>query len=73
MIPHFGFNESSYNLSVSCGMILYHLYSIGVLPGTFSDYGTEEQLQFLSKMLIGMNKNFSRTHLKHYGIDLESL
>jgi len=73
MIPHFGFSECSYNLSVSCGMILYHLYSVGVLPGVFSDYSTEEQLYLTSKMLINLNKNFSREHLKHYNIDIDEL
>ena len=73
MIPHFGFSESSYNLSVSCGMVLYHLYLKGMLPGVFSDYSSEEQLQFLCKMLLSMNKNFSRLHLQHYGIELDDL
>ena len=71
MIPHFGFNETSYNLSVSSGMILYHLYSVGILPGSFSDYCTDDQLRLLCKMLINQNKTFSREHLKRYDINLE--
>ncbi len=73
VIPHFGPKDSSYNLSVSCGMILFYLFSSGVLPGSFNDFHPEKASDILAKYLLDSFKKFSRSDLSKLGIsqDLE--
>ncbi len=68
VIPHFGPRDSSYNLSVSCGMILFHLFSCGVLPGCFKDFSPEKGSELLVKYFLDSFKKFSRNDLSNLGI-----
>lgn len=63
-IPHFGYEDTSYNLSVTCGMFLFYLYSINILPGSFLDITKEQGMEILAKNLLNNFKSLSREKLK---------
>jgi hypothetical protein len=63
MIPHFGYAETSYNLSVSCGMILFYLYNINILPGCFNDFGMSKGLQLLSEKMLSNIRKLTREEI----------
>jgi tRNA(Leu) C34 or U34 (ribose-2'-O)-methylase TrmL len=67
-IPHFGYKDTSYNLSVSCGMVLFNLYSKGILHGSFLDFNKENGMELLSRKLISSLPTMHRENIKHYGI-----
>ena len=63
IIPQYGFPDTSYNISVSCGMILYHLYNINILPGCFMDFSDVKGLKCIANKLIDNFKNINRGQL----------
>jgi len=69
MIPHFGMGDTSYNISVACSMILFHMYSTGFLPGTFMDFNAEEGVDILKRKIVNSLQGIRREKIKLIGID----
>jgi tRNA(Leu) C34 or U34 (ribose-2'-O)-methylase TrmL len=69
MIPHFGMANTSYNISVACSMILFHMYSTGFLPGTFMDFNAEEGVDILKRKIVNSFPGINREKIKLFGID----
>jgi len=63
MIPHFGFNDTSYNLSVSCSMILFYLYTINILPGSFTDFKMARRAEVLAKNILSYVHKIDRNKI----------
>jgi tRNA(Leu) C34 or U34 (ribose-2'-O)-methylase TrmL len=62
-IPHFGYSDISYNLSVSCGMILFYLYEINILPGCFLQFPIEKGVELLAQKMLTNFKKITREEI----------
>jgi tRNA(Leu) C34 or U34 (ribose-2'-O)-methylase TrmL len=71
VIPHFGHSDTSYNLSVSCGMILFHLYSQNFLPGSFTDFTSEKGSEILAKNVLNSFQSLPRSEIIKHGLENE--
>ena len=68
VIPHFGPKDSSYNLSVSCGMVLFYLFSAGILPGSFTEIRPDKATEMISLYLLDSFKKKSRKEIRKLGL-----
>jgi tRNA(Leu) C34 or U34 (ribose-2'-O)-methylase TrmL len=71
IIPHFGYPDTSYNLSVSCGIILFHLYSQKILPGSFTDFSSEKGIEILAKNVLNSFQALPRSEIIKHGLEKE--
>lgn len=71
IIPHFGYPDTSYNLSVSCGIILFHLYSQKFLPGSFTDFSAEKGSEILAKNVLNSYQALPRSEILKLGLEKE--
>jgi tRNA(Leu) C34 or U34 (ribose-2'-O)-methylase TrmL len=72
-IPHFGYSDTSYNLSVSCGMVLFYLYNINLLPGCFLDFSAEKGVEQLALKMLTNFKKITREEILNLDLNLNDL
>lgn len=68
VIPHFGHHNTSYNLSVSVGMVLFYLHSTNFLPGSFLDFNQLKGTEMLAKYMISYFEKMPRDQIEALGL-----
>jgi len=61
IIPQYGHNDVSFNISVSCGIVLFNFLSNKFLPGNFLDHKQDDAMDILLRSLINsLNNNHKK-------------
>ncbi len=61
MIPLYGHSDVSFNISVTCGMVLYNFLINGFLPGNLLELKQEEAIDvILRNMINSLNNNHKK-------------
>lgn len=73
-IPEFGFEGSSFNLSVSFTIVMYHLNRCGILPGVAFDFKENEWYELMGKTILNYFMKKGPDFFSQLGItDIEGL